>query len=177
MGSRAVLVASKIPAARSFADLTPPERLIIWGCRIWVACYKAGKCPMQTLRDAFGRLGVRDAAGSLDGILDATARCATRSVDMRCPNCPHLSPDEARLLYAAAATQRKDTATAWTTLQEGNWLPPAVIDWIIGPLHGLAILFKSAGWTLPARECSGSEEEDDGVTLVETGSRHTCTLH
>jgi hypothetical protein len=177
MGARAVPVAPQIPAARNFAELTPPERLIIWGCRIWVACYKAGKCPMQTLRDVFGRFGVHDAASSLDGILGATARYATRSVDMRCPNCPHLSPDEACLLRAAAAMQRKDTSSAWTIMMGGGWLLPAVVDWAIGPLHGLAILFKNAGWTLPARECGDADEEGDGVTLFENSPGHTCTLH
>src|SRR3546814_13737720 len=47
-----------------------------------------------------------DAGLSLHSVLRNTTLAATRSVDVRCPTCPGLSPDEARLLDAVAWLQR-----------------------------------------------------------------------
>jgi hypothetical protein len=157
----------------SFAALQISERLLIWGCRTWVACCRTRTCPMEPLERVFYRFGVVEAAASLDALLCATAQTAIRAIDVRCPRCASLSEDEVRLLYAAAAAQRRDIETARAHLQ--HWLSAPVADWALGPTCGLGTLFKNAGLILPLRP-----EPDDLGDSVEAAHDHgvrRCSLH
>src|SRR5882762_423934 len=80
----------------TFAALQISERLLIWGCRTWVACCRTRNCPMDQLERVFCRFGVVEAAASLDA-----------------------------LLYAAAAAQRRDFETARAHLQHWLSAPVA----------------------------------------------------
>jgi hypothetical protein len=157
----------------TFAALQISERLLIWGCRTWVACCRTRTCPTEQLERVYCRFGVVAAAASLDALLCATARTAIRAIDVRCPRCASLSEDEVRLLYAAAAAQRRDIETARAYLQ--HWVPAPVADWALGPTCGLGTLFKNAGLVLPLRP----EPENLGDS-VETARDHgvrRCSLH
>jgi len=166
------------PTADSFAVLTVPERLIVWGMRAWVACIKSGQCPETCLREAYGRFGVLAAASSLDALMQVIRQATTRIIDVRCVNCPHLSPDEARLLQAFAALQQREPTTAWMAL--GSWLPPQTASFALGPADGLARLFAAAGWVLPQRawdlDTLQHEQEAPGEAQGYPAGR-PCTLH
>jgi hypothetical protein len=128
---------------------------------------------MDQLERVFCRFGVVEAAASLDALLCATAQTAIRAIDVRCPRCARLSEDEVRLLYAAAAAQRRDFETARAHLQ--HWLSAPVADWALGPTCGLGALFKNAGLILPFRP----EPEDlgDSVETTRDHGARRCHLH
>jgi hypothetical protein len=157
----------------TFAALQLPERLLIWGCRTWLACCRARNCPMDQLERVFSHFGAVEAAASLDALLCATAQTAIRAIDVRCPRCARLSEDEVRLLYAAAAAQRCDFETARAHLQ--HWLSAPVADWALGPTCGLGVLFKNTGLILPFRP----EPEDlgDSVETTRDHGARRCHLH
>jgi hypothetical protein len=68
---------------------------------------------------------------------------------VRCPACPGLSPDEARLLEALAWLQRDLGDPAATAL--GDWLPPAALRLSLAPARGLAQSLLAAEQLLPLR--------------------------
>src|SRR3982074_3963134 len=86
----------------TFAALQISERLLIWGCRTWVACCRTRNCPMDQLERVFCRFGVVEAAASLDALLCATAQTAIRAIDVRCPGCAGVAEDRGGLLIVAA---------------------------------------------------------------------------
>jgi hypothetical protein len=171
--SSSVFVPTASPDVDSFEALEIPERLLIWGARTWVFCSRTQDSAVAQLEPVFRRFGVVAAAASLDAWLCATAQTATHALEVRCPRCPNLSDDEVYLLQAAAAAQHGDFASARTQL--ARWLPAAVADWALGPVGGLAKIFKNAGLIMPLRSIS----DDARDRMTEAGGRETrrCTLH
>ena len=78
--------------------------MIVTGVRLWVHVLKCHGDALAALRTHFEFHAMPDAAMSLDAILDHSRLSATRPIDVRCPKCPGLSPDEARLLHATVVT-------------------------------------------------------------------------
>ena len=60
----------------------------------------------------------------IDDIFSALAAAALREIDVRCPRCAYVSPDEALLLGAVAASQRKQHGIAWSALDRNCYRPP-----------------------------------------------------
>lgn len=150
-----------LPAAAGTEDLRPGERAVVAATRAWVAAFRGQEDALGAARGAFTRQfngdgmlwGDRrsgDGAGlSLHAVLRNTTLAATRSVDVRCPACPDLSPDEARLLEAVAWLQRDSAAPAEAAL--GDWLPPAAVRLSLGAARGLALALLVAELPLPRR--------------------------
>lgn len=132
----------------------------------------------MTVSEVYCRFGVMEAASSLDLLLQVMQRTATRNVDVRCARCPHLSPDEARVLQAAAALQRHDRTAAWTAL--ASFLPLQAADFALGPVEGLAHIFQGAGWALPRRDWNFAlleEQQDEMPGDRSRSAGRSCTLH
>jgi hypothetical protein len=163
--------APPLPTAGDLASLTAGERGLAAGVRIWVLAFRQQEGPLAAVRDHFDRLfnaedrhdgspwggplwGDRrsgaDAGLSLHAVLRNTTLATTRPVDVRCPACPGLSPDEARLIDAVAWLQRDIAEPASAAL--GDWLPPAAVRLSLGPARGLAHALLAAEQVLPMRE-------------------------
>ncbi|HMA14716.1 MAG: hypothetical protein ACM35H_15290 [Bacteroidota bacterium] len=150
-----------LPTAACAEDLRPGERAVVAATRVWVAAFRGQEDALAAVRAEFTRRlngeaalwGDRrsgdDAGLSLHAILRNTTLAATRSVDVRCPACPGLSPDEARLLEAVAWLQHDVAPPAETAL--GDWLPPAAVRLSLGAARGLALALLAAELPLPRR--------------------------
>jgi len=151
-----------LPAAAGATDLQAAERSVVTAMRHWVAAFRRQEDPLGAARDRFedrfnsggtlwgDRRSSGDAGLSLHAVLRNTTLAASRAVDVRCPACPGLSPDEARLLDALAWLQRDIAEPAQTAL--GDWLPPAALRLSLSPLRGLAQALLAAEQLLPLRD-------------------------
>ncbi len=150
-----------LPSANSPAELQPAERGVVTALRLWVSAFRQNQDALAAARRHFDRqfnnsetlwgdrLSGSDAGLSLHAVLRNTTLAATRPVDVRCPTCPGLSPDEARLLEALAWLQRDQGEPAATAL--GDWLPAAALRLSLGPARGLAQGLLAAEQLLPLR--------------------------
>ncbi len=150
-----------LPSVASPVELQPAERGVVTGLRLWVSAFRQSEDALAAARRHFGRQfndsdalwGDRrsgsDAGLSLHAVLRNTTLAANRPVDVRCPSCPSLSPDEARLLEALAWLQRDQGEPAATAL--GDWLPAAALRLSLGPARGLAQALLAAEQLLPLR--------------------------
>jgi hypothetical protein len=151
-----------LPSAADVTELRSAEHGVVTALRVWVAAFKQQEDALAAARAHFERhfnasgalWGDRrtggDAGLSLHAVLRNTTLAASRPVDVRCPSCPGLSPDEARLLEAIAWLQRDVTEPAATAL--GDWLPPAALRLSLGAARGLAMALLAAEQSLPRRE-------------------------
>lgn len=136
--------------ATDWRDLTASERHLVSGLRLWVNAFKSDDDPLKRLRTLFGRPSAADPALSLHTILRNTTFSARRPIDVRCRNCPGLSPDEARLLDCIAWLQREMPEPASAAL--AAWLPPAALRLSMDAARGLASGLLLEGQILPRRD-------------------------
>jgi hypothetical protein len=160
-----------LPSVKNLADLTAPERGAVTALRLWVSAYRQNadaqgavrrhferqfnSCEEGTQRLRGDRQGGEDAGLSLHAILRNTTLAASRPVDVRCPACPELSPDEARLLEALAWLQRDCAGPA--NLALGDWLPPAALRLTMKAAGGLARHLLMAEQPVPLRDWDFAE--------------------
>ena len=154
--------AKPLPGAAELGDLQPSERGLVVALRLWVSAVRQQEDSLAAARRQFERQfnaseslwgdkrNGDDAGLSLHAVLRNTTLAASRPVDVRCPTCPGLSPDEARLLDAVAWLQRDIAEPAQTAL--GDWLPPAALRLSMSPARGLACALLAAEQTLPLRD-------------------------
>lgn len=155
----------QLPAADSVTDLQPAERELVTALRLWVAAFTRQEDPLHAARQHFeqqfnsdgtqapiwgDRRPGGDAGLSLHAVLRNTTLAASRPVDVRCPTCPGLSPDEARLLAAIAWLQCDLSGPAEAAL--GDWLPPAALRLSLTPARGLAQALLIMERPLPLRD-------------------------
>lgn len=152
---------SPLPSAAAAADLRPAERVVIAALRVWVSAFRGQQDALEAARAEFARQfnasGTLwgdprpggDAGLSLHAVLRNTTLAATRPVDVRCPACPGLSPDEARLLQAVAWLQRDVAEPAQAAL--GDWLAPAAVRLTLSSARGLGQAMLAAELPLPLR--------------------------
>lgn len=150
-----------LPSTADFAELQDGERGVVTALRLWVSAFRQNQDALAAARWHFERQfntsGVlwgdrrsgADAGLSLHAVLRNTTLAASRPVDVRCPTCPGLSPDEARLLEALAWLQRDLGEPAAAAL--GDWLPPAALRLSMNPARGLAQGLLAAEQPLPLR--------------------------
>jgi len=151
-----------LPSGADQSTLEPGERDVVTAMRVWVSAFRQQQDALAAVRHHFDRQfkesehlwGDRrsgaDAGLSLHAILRNTTLAAGRPVDVRCPTCPGLSPDEARLLEALAWLQRDIAEPAAAAL--GDWLPPAALRLSMNPARGLAHSLLAAELILPLRD-------------------------
>ena len=130
------------PAA--VTDLDHAETLLLAALRSWVVAYRSGVDPLPHLCEAMDRAGAHDAAFSIDQLMAVVARTARQPIAIHCPRCPQLSEDEKRLLHGAGLVQAGRSSLAERTLRT-VLLSAGRAEFIIGPLEGLAELFREAG--------------------------------
>ena len=155
-------------------DLDFPGRFLLWGMRTWLMAHRQecghgddhnharnqGRVSVYRgiAGEAFLRAGVPQGLELIDDVFSALAVAALRAIDVRCQGCVFVSPDEALLLGAVAASQRKHHGTAWSALTA--LLPPAAARGALPSLIALATLLRGADLTLKpldAERCSAPD--------------------
>lgn len=139
----------RAPAAVMTEDLAAGEMLLLQAIRLWVGCVKMRLCGFERIEQHFQAHAIADAAPSLHAILHHTAVAAERPVDVRCPPCRLLSPDEALMLHAVACGQRARTAEAYDALSA--WLPPTAARLTLDAVAGISRALRRAEIELPLR--------------------------
>jgi len=129
------------------ADLDFPGQFVLWGMRAWLAARRqnesGGLSAYRSMAgEGFLKAGVPQAMELIDDVFQALAAAAIRQIDLRCPHCAFVSPDEALLLGAVAASQRKQHGVSWSALTA--LLPPAAARGALPALISLAILLQAA---------------------------------
>lgn len=135
--------------AGTTAELSLPEQLLVWGMRAWVAHFKQGRPPCAGYARAFALAGTASAAVHLDQLLSLLAAGAVRGIDVRCPPCPSLSPDEALLLDAVARLQHEPVPALPESLCA--LMTATAARAATAPLIRLSVALLAAGHHLPLR--------------------------
>lgn len=113
------------PLAR--VGLPPAERLLLWGARAWVAGARQRLDVAPAIATEFDTHGAGDAAPLIDALMSVVACGATRCVTIDCLCQSRISPDERRLIQAAALHQSGRGFEACFLLRE-LLTPPATRD-------------------------------------------------
>lgn len=161
-------------------ELDFPAQFLLWGMRMWLKAWReqgAGPTPVNAFRgiagEGFLRAGVPQALDFVDDIFQAIAAGALRQVDLRCPPCAYVSADEALLLGAVAASQRKQHGIAWAAL--GALLPPAAARGALPSLISLAVTLQGARLVLDQLDAEKCAAPDLRMALAAAGA--TAPIH
>ncbi|WP_119421443.1 hypothetical protein [Desertibaculum subflavum] len=140
------------PGGPSFRAQRFAAQFAIWATRIWVAAVKRHESPSPMLDQAFAAAGAAPALPHLHGLLRTLATAASRQIDIRCPNCTSVSPDEAALIQLIDAFQRGAFGEAAMLLSD--WLPPAAVRLAIDQASALAAALAEADLGMSMRDAS-----------------------
>ncbi len=153
-------------------DLDTAGQFLLWGMRAWLLAYRQGKDQPSAYRgvagEGFLRAGVPQAMELIDDIFSALAAAALREIDVRCPRCAFVSPDEALLLGAVAASQRKQHGISWSALTQ--LLPPAAARAALPSLISLAALLRDAELTLQPLDAEKCGAPDLRIALGQSAA-------
>jgi hypothetical protein len=148
------------------------ETVFLGAVRGWVAEYRRGEDPIQRLCEAMNAAGVHDAAFSVDQLMAVLARTGRPPVAIHCPRCPHLSADEKHLLHAASLVQAGKSELAERALRTAL-LSASAAEFALGPLEGLAELFREARLLFRRRTSPAGFPPSDAVWLPPEQNRTT----
>lgn len=129
---------------RTAGALQQADAAFLDATRRWAASFRARQDPLPGLRRHLHPLGAAEAAFSVNALMEIVARTLRRPIDIHCPGCSCLSPDERRLLDAAALAQAGDHERAERALRSAL-LSAQGAEFALGPLAGLGRLFARAG--------------------------------
>lgn len=164
------------------AEMNFAGQFALWGMRAWLAARRqnetrgeAGGFPAyrSLAGEGFLKAGVPQAMELVDDVFQALAAAATRQIDLRCPHCAYVSPDEALLLGAIAASQRKQHAVSWSALTA--LLPPAAARGALPSLISLAILLHGAGLVLRPLDAEACGAPDLRIAMAQASA--TAPIH
>jgi hypothetical protein len=154
------------------AELDFAGQFLLWGMRAWLLAFRQGKDRPSAYRgiagEGFLRAGVPQGMDLIDDIFSALATAALRKIDLRCPRCAYVSPDEALLLGTVAASQRKQHGVAWSALT--SLLPPAAARAALPSLIPLAVLLHDAELTLAPLDAEKCGAPDLRIALAQAGA-------
>ena len=143
-------------------------QFLLWGMRAWLLAYRQGKDRANGYRgiagEGFLRAGVPQGMTLIDDVFSVLAVAALRDIDVRCPRCAYVSPDEALLLGAVGASQRKQHGIAWSALT--RLLPPAAARAALPSLISLAVLLRDAELTLAPLDAEKCGAPDLRIALA-----------
>jgi hypothetical protein len=161
------------PDPQLATELETAECIFLIAVRTWVAAYKDGENPLPQLSQGLETAGAPDAAFPIDDLMKVLARTVTRPVDIHCPRCPRLSPDEKHLLRAASLTQAGDSHLAEKVLRT-TLLSAQGTELAIGRLEDLGELFTRARLFLSRRRwrAEGPDTGDDRQSWLPPYSLH-----
>ena len=138
--------------------LTVGERFLLWAVRLWVKNQRDGGESANALYDGFRSMRLEEGYLLLDELMGIIATATTRSIDIRCPQCPGFSTDEQILIGVVTALQNADFRASARLL--GVWLPPAAVRMAQRPAARIARLMEKAGLMLRPQEHMASMAQD-----------------
>ena len=147
-------------------ELRTAELLVVTTLRLYAASWRErDRLKWQSGLSAAGLDGeATDAFSDFFAIVAATAR---RKLDVGCPHCQILSPDEGLFLQLVGSLQRRRTREAAIILDD--WIAPEA------PSHGLALIgtfadaLARSGLIIPPRHtalCAASALHQSGFALL-----------
>jgi hypothetical protein len=137
------------PPEISFDELQTSELLLTNALRRY-ALSRRDPFASPDWRDGLAAAAVEQyAIPAFAALIGITAAVVRRPLDVRCPHCPTLSPDEGRFLQLVGTLQRGVSDDAVATL--AVWLPQAAARMAILPAHALARASVRGGLALPGR--------------------------
>jgi hypothetical protein len=146
-------------------DLQPDEKMVLVAMRLWVRRAMQNECGGPVLYRHLAEHGAAEAAPGLHGMLYNLGTAARRPIDMRCPNCSGLSPDEARLIHALASAQAaRDDAVLDVMLE---LLAPAAARLTVEPARGAPPAPAISGGGLPRRAGAFSTQAREAAPAAE----------
>ena len=131
-------------------DLPFGEQFLLWAIRLWVRSQKHKGDVYATLYEGFRLARLEEGYLIIDEMLTVIGTATTRSIDVRCPQCPGISMDEQTFIGLIAALQQSDFPAGARLL--GCWLPPSGVRLALMPAARLARLMAVAGLALRPRE-------------------------
>lgn len=153
-------------------ELDHAGQFLLWGMRTWLLAFRQTQDRPSAYRgvagEGFLRAGVPQAMELVDDIFSALAAAALREIDVRCPRCAYVSPDEALLLGAVAASQRRQHGIAWSALTQ--LLPPAAARAALPSLISLAVLLRDAELTLRPLDAEKCGAPDLRIALAQAAA-------
>jgi hypothetical protein len=153
-------------------ELDTGGQFLLWGMRSWLLAYRQKRDRPNAYRgiagEGFLRAGVPQAMELIDDVFSALAAAALREIDVRCPRCAYVSPDEALLLGAVAASQRKQHGIAWSAVTQ--LLPPAAARAALPSLISLAVLLRDAELTLQPLDADKCGAPDLRIALAQAAA-------
>jgi hypothetical protein len=153
-------------------ELDPAGQFLLWGMRSWLLAYRQSEDRPSAYRgiagEGFLRAGVSQGMELIDDVFSALAAAASREIDVRCPRCAFVSPDEALLLGAVAASQRKQHGISWSALTQ--LLPPAAARAALPSLISLAVLMRDAELTLQPLDADKCGAPDLRIALGQSAA-------
>tara|TARA_A100001037_G_C15034655_1_gene582647 strand:+ start:492 stop:1013 length:522 start_codon:yes stop_codon:yes gene_type:complete len=164
----------RIPVPAEFAALPFGEQLILWAIRFWVKALQTEANAQTVLRAGFECARAPDAHPALDDLMTIISISAQRSIDIRCPKCPSISPDEERLLGAVAAWQH-GLPPAYADSFFSAWLPASALRVARTPASQLAYALSHAGMMIRSRKPGRPETVRNQPEDIEEG--RTVTVH
>jgi hypothetical protein len=133
----------------TLADLDEPEVLLLWAVRTWVWGFQRGIPVVDDIVTGIAKLGSSSVPGGVDLLMTLVSRAAQRAVDIRCPRCTAVSPDEFMLLSMISSAQAglRELAVALA----GDALVPVAAPHAVTGAERLGEDLRAAGHVLPAR--------------------------
>jgi hypothetical protein len=144
--------------ARSLEDLRCAERFVVWALREWRLRWSDGESRPHALRCGFHHAEIGDGVTPFCDFMEALVAGTRRPLDVRCMNCPYVSPDEEIVLDAVAAAQRDRDEVACALLMDP--LPHAAARIASAHLAAFAHKMAESGLVLPR----GPSLADDHVS-------------
>lgn len=135
-------------APSTFIELPFGEQLMLWAMRLWMRGHRGDMPDQSILRTGFKLAGAPDAHPALDGLMTVLTAAATGAIDIRCPQCPDISPDEHQLMDVIAGLQ-SPTGGGGTLF--ACRLPPAARRTGMELARHLAAVFSGAGLRIRPR--------------------------
>ena len=133
--------------ARNLDDLRCAERFVVWALREWRLHWGGGEPRPKTLQCGFHHAGIGDGLTPFCDFMEALVAGTRRPLDVRCMNCPYVSPDEDITLDAVAAAQSDRDEVACALLMDA--LPRAAARAAATHLAAFAHKMAESGLVLP----------------------------
>ncbi len=137
------------PMPTRVADLSVPERWLLWATRALVQLAAQDRHHCRHVFDTLDCHGIGDCVGPISALARLFTLGATRALGFGATSCLTITPDEQRLLAAIQHVQADRGSHAVRLMAAG--LAPAVARLTIGPLHDIAHALHLAGIELPER--------------------------
>ena len=153
------------------------ERFLLWALRHWVKAYRTDGDVRGKLAQGFRLAGIHDGSPAVNELMTMVAVGAWTRIDVRCPLCASVSPDEELFLGLVASLQRDDAAAARRILS--CWLTPAGVRLAEEPATRLAQLLLRGGALLRPRllQYPAQGAERPRAPLAAAPTETSATLH